>query len=31
VIVRQLVEAAGGAVGAESRDGRTRVWVSLPA
>ena len=30
-IVRQIVEAAGGAVGAESRDGMTRFWFSLPA
>ena len=30
-IVRQLVEAAGGSVGAESRDGRTTFWFSLPA
>jgi two-component system sensor histidine kinase BaeS len=30
-IVRQLVEAAGGAVGAESRDGLTRFWFSVPA
>ena len=30
-IVRQLVEAAGGAVGAESSDGLTRFWFSLPA
>ena len=30
-IVRQLVEAAGGAVGAESRDGLTRFWFSLPS
>jgi signal transduction histidine kinase len=30
-IVRQLVEAAGGRVGAESADGRTRIWFSLPA
>jgi len=30
-IVRQLVEAAGGAVGADSGDGRTRFWFSLPA
>jgi two-component system sensor histidine kinase BaeS len=30
-IVRQLVEAAGGAVGAESRDGQTRFWFSLPS
>jgi two-component system sensor histidine kinase BaeS len=29
-IVRQLVEAAGGSVGAESRDGTTRFWFSLP-
>jgi two-component system, OmpR family, sensor histidine kinase BaeS len=30
-IVRQLVEAAGGSVGADSRDGMTRFWFSLPA
>ena len=30
-IVRQLVEAAGGAVGADSGDGRTTFWFSLPA
>ena len=30
-IVRQLVEAAGGSVGAESSDGRTTFWFSLPA
>ena len=30
-IVRQLVETAGGAVGAESRDGQTRFWFSVPA
>jgi signal transduction histidine kinase len=30
-IVRQHVEAAGGHVGAESRDGRTTFWFSLPA
>ena len=30
-IVKQLVEAGGGRVGAESRDGRTRFWFSLPA
>jgi two-component system sensor histidine kinase BaeS len=30
-IVRELVEAAGGSVGAESRDGLTRFWFSLPA
>jgi signal transduction histidine kinase len=29
-IVRQLVEAAGGVVGAESREGLTRFWFSLP-
>ncbi len=29
-IVKQLVEAGGGRVGAESRDGLTRVWFSLP-
>jgi signal transduction histidine kinase len=30
-IVKQLIEAAGGRVGAESRDGLTRFWFSLPA
>ena len=30
-IVKQLVEAGGGQVGAESRDGLTRLWFSLPA
>ena len=30
-IVKQLVEQAGGRVGAESRDGQTRFWFSLPA
>ena len=30
-IVKQLVEAGGGQVGAESVDGQTRVWFSLPA
>ena len=30
-IVKQLVEAGGGQVGAESGDGRTRIWFSLPA
>jgi signal transduction histidine kinase len=30
-IVRQLVEAGGGRVGAESRDGLTKFWFSLPA
>jgi two-component system, OmpR family, sensor histidine kinase BaeS len=30
-IVRQLVEGAGGSVGAESSDGTTRFWFSLPS
>ena len=30
-IVKQLVEAAGGRVGAEWADGQTRFWFSLPA
>jgi signal transduction histidine kinase len=30
-IVKQLVEAGGGRVGAESGDGQTRFWFSLPA
>jgi signal transduction histidine kinase len=30
-IVKQLVETAGGRVGAESADGQTRFWFSLPA
>jgi two-component system sensor histidine kinase BaeS len=30
-IVKQLVEAGGGKVGAESADGQTRFWFSLPA
>ncbi len=30
-IVKQLVESAGGRVGAESGDGQTRFWFSLPA
>jgi signal transduction histidine kinase len=30
-IVKQLVETAGGRVGAESSDGQTRFWFSLPA
>jgi signal transduction histidine kinase len=30
-IVQQLVEAAGGRVGAESSDGTTRFWFVLPA
>jgi signal transduction histidine kinase len=29
-IVKQLVEGIGGRVGAESRDGQTRFWFSLP-
>jgi len=29
-IVKQLVEAEGGSVGAESADGQTRFWFSLP-
>jgi two-component system sensor histidine kinase BaeS len=29
-IVKQLVEAVGGRVGADSTDGLTRVWFSLP-
>ena len=29
-IVKQLVETAGGRVGADSRDGRTIFWFSLP-
>jgi signal transduction histidine kinase len=29
-IVQQLVEAAGGRVGAESADGSTRFWFTLP-
>jgi signal transduction histidine kinase len=29
-IVKQLVEASGGRVGAESREGQTRFWFSLP-
>ena len=29
-IVKQLVEAGGGRVGADSRDGVTRFWFSLP-
>ncbi len=29
-VVKQLVEAAGGRVGAESGEGRTRFWFSLP-
>ena len=28
-IVRQLVESAGGRVGAESSDGRTRIWFTV--
>ncbi len=30
-IVKQLVEATGGRVGAESRGGLTRFWFSVPA
>ena len=30
-IVKQLVEAGGGRVGADSADGRTSFWFSLPA
>ncbi len=30
-IVQQLIEAAGGRVGAESSDGSTRFWFALPA
>ncbi len=30
-IVKQLVEQGGGRVGAESRDGLTRFWFSLPS
>jgi two-component system sensor histidine kinase BaeS len=30
-VVKQLVEAGGGRVGAESREGLTRFWFSLPA
>jgi len=30
-IVKQLVEAEGGHVGADSHDGLTRFWFSLPA
>ena len=29
-IVKQLIEADGGLVGAESRDGLTRFWFSVP-
>jgi len=29
-IVKQLVESFGGRVGAESRDGLTRIWFSIP-
>jgi len=29
-IVRQIVEAHGGQVGAQSADGRTRIWFRLP-
>ena len=30
-IVKELVEAHGGHVGAESLDGETRVWFTLPS
>ena len=30
-IVKQLIEAHGGRVGAESADGQTRIWLRLPA
>ena len=30
-IVKQLVESTGGRVGAESRNGQTRFWFSVPA
>jgi two-component system sensor histidine kinase BaeS len=30
-IVKELIEAHGGQVGAESHDGVTRIWFSLPA
>jgi len=30
-IVRQIVQAHGGEVGASSADGRTRIWFTLPA
>jgi signal transduction histidine kinase len=30
-IVKQLVESTGGRVGAESRDGQTHFWFSVPA
>ena len=29
-IVKQLVERAGGQVGAENRDGETRIWFTVP-
>jgi len=29
-IVKELIEAHGGRVGAESRDGKTQVWFTLP-
>lgn len=29
-LYRELAEAGGGRVGAESRDGLTRFWFSLP-
>ena len=30
-IVKELIEAHGGSVGAESLDGETRVWFTLPS
>ncbi|MBN2720871.1 MAG: heavy metal sensor kinase, partial [Proteobacteria bacterium] len=30
-ITRELVEAHGGQVGAESADGKTCIWMTLPA
>jgi signal transduction histidine kinase len=30
-IVKELIEAHGGSVGAESRENETRIWLSLPA
>ena len=29
-IVKQLIEVHGGTVGAESDNGRTRIWLQLP-
>jgi signal transduction histidine kinase len=30
-IVKELIEAHGGSVGAESTPGTTRIWLTLPA